>query len=135
MMMTSADELDRLVALRRSKVMDTAPEASFDRIADIAARLFGTPVALVSLVDETRQWFKARHGFELTEIPRVFSLCEHAIRSPENVLVVPDTLSDPRFAENPFVTGGPHIRSYAGAPLLTPDGCALGTVCIIDDKP
>jgi signal transduction histidine kinase len=135
MMMTSADELDRLDALRRYKVMDTAPEASFDRIADIAARLFGTPVALVSLVDETRQWFKARHGFELTEIPRALSLCEHAIRNPGEVLVVSDTMRDPRFAENPFVTGGPHIRFYAGAPLLTPDGFALGTVCVVDDKP
>src|SRR5260221_7146422 len=135
MMMTSADELDRLDALRRYKVMDTAPEASFDRIADIAARLFGTPVALVSLVDETRQWVKARHGFDLTEIPRAFSLCGHAIRSPGEVLVVADTMRDPRFAENPFVTGGPRIRFYAGAPLLTPDGFALGTVCVIDDKP
>jgi signal transduction histidine kinase len=135
MMMTSADERDRLDALRRYKVMDTAPEAPFDRIADIAARLFGTPVALVSLVDETRQWVKARHGFDLAEIPRAFSLCGYAIRSPGEVLVVPDTMRDPRFAENPLVTGGPRIRFYAGAPLLTPDGFALGTVCVVDDKP
>ncbi|WP_051096955.1 diguanylate cyclase domain-containing protein [Deinococcus aquatilis] len=135
-MTTSAHEPEqqRSAALSRYAVMDTLPEKAFDRITTLAARLFDAPIALISLIDSERQFFKACFGLNLRETPRSLSFCAHALHSPE-VMVIPDATQDPRFCNNPLVTGSPHIRFYAGAPLIAPGGVALGTLCIIDDRP
>ena len=128
------NEAKRLAALRRYDVLDTAPDEAFDEVTRTASRLFRVPVALVSLVDETRQWFKSRVGVDFTETPREQSFCAHALGSGE-ILEIADATLDPRVAANPLVTGGPGIRFYAGAPLNTPDGQTLGTLCLIDTRP
>lgn len=128
------DEHERLHALRRYRVLDTPPERALDDLAGLAAQICGTPIALISLVDEARQWFKANVGLDFTETPRAISFCSHAIRE-SGVCIVPDATRDPRFRDNPTVTGADHIRFYAGAPLLTPEGHALGTLCVIDREP
>jgi len=125
------NERQRLEALRRYEVLDTAPEPAWDRITREAAQIFRVPMCLVSLVDGNRTWFKSRYGWGLPEIEREVSFCAHAILS-EDVMVVPDARQDARFAENPLVTGDPGIRFYAGAPLRTPGGVNLGTLCILD---
>ncbi|EYB69564.1 PAS/PAC sensor protein [Deinococcus phoenicis] len=127
-------EAGRLQALRRYAVLDTPPEAAFDRVVRLAAQLLRAPIAMVSLTDEDRQWFKACIGTDLREADRSVSFCPHTVALGE-VLVVPDASRDPRFAENPLVTGPHHLRFYAGAPLLTPDGYALGTLCVMDTLP
>ena len=124
----------RLAALRASRILDTPREAAFDRIASLAARMLGVPISAVSFVDSDRQWFKATCGLDIRQTSRAVSFCAHAIHS-DDVFVVPDAAADPRFADNALVTGAPHIRFYAGAPLLTPEGLALGTLCIIDQRP
>lgn len=129
-----ADDDTRLDALRQLLVLDTPPEERFDRIAEFAAKEFDVPIALVSLVDEDRQWFKARVGLDVCETARDISFCGHAIASDE-VMVVPDTLRDPRFVDNPLVSGEPSIRFYAGAPLKLPTGQRVGTLCLIDKTP
>lgn len=129
------NEAERLAALQTYDVLDTACEAAFDNIARLAARLTGCPIALVSLVDADRQWFKARHGLTTTETPRDMAFCAHAILDPSRPLVVEDATKDARFADSALVTGAPDIRFYAGIPLVNPDGYALGTLCIIDRKP
>ncbi len=126
-------EMQRLAALKRYRLLDTPPEERFNDIVAVAARLLDTPIALISLIDEKRQWFKAKLGLDVAETARDVAFCDHAIRRRET-LVVPNAMEDPRFAENPLVTAGPGIRFYAGAPLVTPDGHALGTVCVIDVK-
>ncbi len=126
-----ADEAERLAALRGYAILDTPPEENFDRIVRLACRLFSVPIALISLVDENRQWFKARQGLEATETPRDVAFCAHAILE-DGVLVVPDATQDQRFADNPLVQGGPGIRFYAGAPLISPTGQRIGTLCLID---
>lgn len=128
------DENQRLASLRSLGILDTPPEERFDRITRIARRLFGVPIALVSLVDEDRQWFKSRQGLEALETPRDISFCGHAILSTD-VLVVADAQEDERFRDNPLVTGPPNIRFYAGCPIALSNGDRIGTLCIIDRAP
>jgi len=128
------NEQSRLKSLRSLDILDTPPEERFDRYTRMAKRMFGVPIALVSLVDENRQWFKSCFGLPVRETPRDISFCGHAILGKE-VFVIPDALQDERFADNPLVTEEPHIRFYAGCPLSSLDGSKLGTLCIIDQEP
>lgn len=129
-----ANEVERLEALRRYNILDTPPEVAFDRITSLAARLFNMPITLVSLVDESRGWFKSAYGFDMREVQRDTTICSFALLSNE-VLVIPDTRQDSRLVCNPFVQNEPGLRFYAGAPLLTQDGFNLGTLCLLDTKP
>lgn len=129
------DEAQRLEALRHYDVLDSLPEPAFDELALLAARICGTPIALITFVDETRQWFKSRVGIGLTETPRELAFCAHVILGEDRVLEVHDAAADARFADNPLVTSEPHFRFYAGAPLIARDGHALGTLCVIDRTP
>jgi diguanylate cyclase (GGDEF)-like protein/PAS domain S-box-containing protein len=129
-----ADEAKRLQLLRSLDLLDTAQEEVFDRVTRVVAELLQVPIALVSLVDEHRQWFKSRVGLDVCETARDVSFCAHALHSAR-LLLVEDTQDDPRFAGNPLVTGAPHIRFYAGVPLRSSDGLVLGTLCAIDTKP
>lgn len=128
------DESERLATLRALQVLDTLPEERFDRITRIAAALFNVPIALVSLVDQDRQWFKSRCGLDATETPRDIAFCAHAILGSQ-IMAVPDALLDERFRDNPLVVSDPKIRSYHGAPLRTANGQRVGTLCIIDTRP
>jgi PAS domain S-box-containing protein len=127
-------EAERLAALRACAILDTDAEEIFDDIPRLAAFICGTPIALITLVDASRQWFKAKVGIEVDETPREGGFCAHAILKPE-LLIVADTHRDKRFAAHPFVISAPHIRFYAGAPLITSDGHALGALCVIDNVP
>ncbi len=125
------DEANRLKALERYRVMDTPSEDAFDGLTTLVARILDVPIALVSLVDANRQWFKSRYGLDAPETPRDISFCGHAV-ADQDLLVVPDAFEDERFHDNPLVTGDPRVRFYAGFPLKTPDGHVLGTLCAID---
>ncbi|MET0423608.1 MAG: GAF domain-containing sensor histidine kinase [Actinoplanes sp.] len=128
------NETDRLIALHALDVLDSEPEQDFDDIVALASNVCGTPMSLVTLVDTDRQWFKSRVGTDLTETDREISFCAHAILG-RDLLVVPDATKDARFADNPTVTADGGIRFYAGAPLVTSDGFALGSLCVVDDHP
>jgi diguanylate cyclase (GGDEF)-like protein len=127
-------EAARLAALSECKILDTPPEKAFDEITRLAAYICGTPIALISLVDASRQWFKSKVGLEVAETNRDIAFCDYTIKKGD-ILIVPDALTERRFATNPLVTSEPYIRFYAGVPLLTPEGHALGTLCVIDYVP
>lgn len=129
-----ADDEQRLQALQELLILDTPPEERFDRVVAFAADEFDVPIALVSLVDRNRQWFKSRVGLAVCETARDISFCGHALVQ-DGIFVIPDALADPRFADNPLVLGEPHIRFYAGAPLRVPGPATLGTLCLIDRQP
>nr|MBA3936493.1 GAF domain-containing protein [Planctomycetota bacterium] len=129
------DEPARLAALRSYGVLDTPSEAAFDDLVRLASRICKAPLALVSLVDADRQWFKARVGLDASETPRDLAFCAHAILAPQEVLHVEDALTDARFCDNSLALGAPHVRFYAGVPLVTGEGHALGTLCVIDHQP
>jgi diguanylate cyclase (GGDEF)-like protein len=129
-----ANETRRLGTLRSLKILDTPAEERFDRLTRLARRLFDVPIALVSLIDENRQWFKSCAGLGVLETARDVSFCGHAILH-DDVFEIPDALADDRFHDNPLVTGAPHIRFYAGQPLTVPNGSKLGTLCLIDTRP
>lgn len=128
------DEAVRLASLKSLNVLDTPAEERFDRVTRMAKRMFRVPIALVSLVDENRQWFKSSQGLDACETPRNISFCGHAILG-DGIFLIPDALADRRFADNPLVAGAPHIRFYVGCPLRAPDGAKVGTLCIIDTVP
>ena len=130
-----SNESERLSALARYQILDTPPEDVFDGIVRIAAAVCGTSMALVSLVDKHRRWTKAAVGIAAREVARECSFCAHAIMKPDEVMVVPDTTKDARFTDYPMVLNQPHIRFYAGAPVVTQDGFPLGTVCVVDQQP
>jgi GAF domain-containing protein len=125
---------ERLAALHALLILDTPPEQRFDKIVAFAAEEFEVPIALISLLDKERQWFKAQVGLNVCETGREESFCGHVILRPD-IMVVPDAALDERFADNPLVSGPPNVRFYAGAPLVLPSGLALGTLCIIDTQP
>ena len=129
-----ANEPERLEVLHSYNILNTSPEQVFNELAQLAAFICGTPMALMSLVDEDRQWFKAKIGLDIAQTPRDYGFCQHAMHAA-TVHEVPDATIDARFADSPLVTGPLHIRFYAGAPLLSPEGLPLGTLCALDTVP
>jgi GAF domain-containing protein len=134
-MSTPVDEFARQRALDSYRIVDTLPEQAYDDIVQLASTLCDTPMALVTLIDRDRQWFKSRLGLDDEQTDRKIAMCDHAIREPDRLMEVRDASVDPRFADFPHVAGAPHVRFYAGMPLVTPGGAAVGTVCVIDSEP
>ncbi len=137
-MMTPKDHIDeekRLASLDSYSILDTLPEADYDNLTAIAAEICGTPISLVSLLDNDRQWFKSRHGLDVSETPKEYAFCAHAINEDDDIFIVQDSRLDNRFSDNPLVTGDPRVIFYAGVPLLSDEGLPLGTLCVIDHKP
>ncbi|MEH6664747.1 MAG: GAF domain-containing protein [Brevundimonas sp.] len=128
------NEAQRLVALERSGLVDTPPEDAFDRLTWLAAQTLGMPIALITLLTPTRQWFKSRQGLDMAETPRSWAFCNHTIVQ-NRCLVSEDLSQDPRFSDNPAVARAPHFRFYAGCPITDPDGFSLGSLCVIDTRP
>jgi signal transduction histidine kinase len=126
---------DRLKALASYSILDTLPEEDYDNLTAIAASICGTPISLVSLIDDRRQWFKSRHGLSVSETPVEYAFCAHALNNPDQIFTVHDARTDNRFKNNPLVTGQPHVIFYAGVPLIGEGGFPLGTLCVIDHEP
>jgi signal transduction histidine kinase len=129
------NERDRQHALEEYSILDTLPEQEYEEITLLAAQICRTPISLITLVDTKRQWFKSHRGLSVTETPRDYAFCAHAINNPSDLFLVPDSRKDSRFFDNPLVTGDPHVIFYAGVPLVTSDGFPLGTICVIDHQP
>lgn len=129
------NERERLQALKSYDILDSLPEADYDDIAKLASEICQTNVSLISFIDDKRQWFKSIHGLEIKETPRDFAFCTHGILNPNEILIVPDSRLDARFADNPLVTNDPHVIFYAGVPLVNHDGYPLGSLCVIDSSP
>lgn len=134
-MPSNVAELERIRVLNEFNILDTSSEKEFDDLADIASAICDVPFSFITLVDSERQWYKSARGIAVTESPRKDSFCDHAIRHTDEILVVPDSLEDHRFKTNAMVVNEPHIRFYAGAPLVTKNNVAIGTLCILDSKP
>lgn len=131
---TAKDEVARIAALHEYGLLDTPPELEFENLTKMASLITGMPIALLSLLDERRQWFKSRIGMELSETPRGISFCQHALHD-QQLLEIHDATCDNRVSENPLVTGDMHIRFYAGAPIVNPEGHMMGTLCVLDRIP
>ena len=131
---SATTEAARIAALNRYAILDSEPEEAFDDLVLLAAHICRTPIAMLSLVDDHRQWFKSKVGVQVQETPKDISICAHAIEQSD-LYIIPDTYKDPQFRENPLVVGEPRIRFYAGAPLVNEDGFALGTLCVVDREP
>lgn len=128
-------EEERIKSLESYSILDTLPEMDFDNLTLVAAEICGTPISLVTFVDQERQWFKSRFGLDTHETHRDYAFCAHAINKPNDIFIVPDSREDIRFFDNPIVTGDPHVIFYAGVPLITEKGLPLGTLCVIDQMP
>lgn len=129
------NEKQRLQALESYQIMDSLPEEDFDELTKMASQICGTPIALITLVDSSRQWFKSKLGIDVEQTPRAHAFCAHTITDPDGIMVVSNAKEDERFAKNPLVTGDPNIAFYAGISLLTPEGMPLGSLCVIDTVP
>lgn len=129
------DEAERLKSLESYSILDTLPEMDFDNLTLIAAEICGTPISLVTFIDQDRQWFKSRFGLNVYETPRDYAFCAHAINKPNDIFIVQDSREDERFFDNPIVTGEPNVIFYAGVPLISKNGFPLGTLCVIDQVP
>jgi len=126
-------ENDRLKALKSYDILDSLPEEEYDDITRLASEICQTPISLISLLDDTRQWFKSNHGLQVRETPIEYAFCSHAIINPNEIFIVPDSRKDPRFSKNPLVTGEPYVIFYAGVPLVDKNGFPLGSLCVIDN--
>jgi len=130
-----ANEKERLQNIKEYQILDSLPESEYDDITKLASVICRTPMSLITIIDENRQWFKSAFGINATETPREYAFCAHAILNPDEMLIVEDSRSDERFMGNPSVTGEPHIIFYAGVPLVSTEGFAWGTLCVADSQP